>query len=134
MKIKRTYSTPEIIFDKDNCELTFRGASFPEDANLFYEPIRQNIKEFFIDLNGSDKKVKITCEFTMLNSVSTRYIYEFLREADMFSNQNNTVNIKWYYEYDDEDMGVDGEVFKHAFKKLNFDIIPVKDIDNIVIP
>ena len=133
MKIERTNNTPEIIFDKENCELTFRGASYPENANHFYEPIKKDITKCFEDLNGLEKDIKIICEFTLLNSISTRYMYEFLRVADLYSHHNTPVNIKWYYEEDDDDMGVDGELFKQVFKKLVFDIIPVKDIDNIPI-
>jgi len=133
MKIEKTINTPEIIFDKDSCELIFRGASYPENANHFYGPIKKDIIKCFEDLNGLNERIKIICEFTLLNSISSRYMYEFFKVADLYSQYNNPVNIKWYYEYDDDDMGTDGKIFKEAFKKLDFEIIPVKDIDNIIV-
>jgi len=131
MKIEKTINTPEIIFDKDKCELTFRGASYPENANNFYGPIKNDIIKCFEELNGVGKEVKIICEFTLLNSISTRYMYEFFKSANLYSHSNTPATIKWYYEYDDDDMGTDGQIFKETFKKLDFEIIPVKDIDNV---
>lgn len=133
MKIEKTNSTPEIIFDKDHCELSFKGASYPENANHFYEPIKTNIHNCFNDLNGKEKDVKIICKFTLLNSVSTRYMYEFFKISDLYSQHNKPVVVDWFYESDDEDMGGDGKIFKKSFKYLNFNIIGVDDIDNITV-
>jgi hypothetical protein len=131
MKIKKTINTPEIIFNKESCELTFRGASYPINAMIFYEPIKKELKKYLDELVGLDKEIIIICEFTLLNSTSTRYIYDFFKYANSFSKHNKPINVKWFYEKDDEGMELEGNIFKGSLKKLNFEVIGVDDLDNI---
>jgi len=131
MKIEKTNNTPEVIIDKDSCELVFRGASYPENATRFYNPIKEKIIKCFEDLNGSDSSITIICEFSVLNSISTKYIYSFFKLSDSFSENNKPIKIKWYYEEDDEDMENEGEIFKDVFKNVEFELLSVDDLDNI---
>ena len=44
---------------------------------------------------------------------------------------NKPIKVKWFYEKDDDDMELEGNIFKGNFQKLNFEIIGEDDLDNI---
>ncbi len=127
MILEKTYSTPKVIIDKKKFEIHFEGASFPDNSNDFYSPIRKELKSFFE--NFKKENIKIICKFTLLNSTSTKYIFDILNIANEFSVLSKNINVDWYYEEDDEDMGLDGYTFKETFINIDFKMIKVKDLD-----
>lgn len=127
MILEKTYSTPKVIIDKKKFEIHFEGASFPDNSSDFYSPIRKELKSFFE--NFKKENIKIICKFTLLNSTSTKHIFDILNMANDFSVLEQNINVDWYYEEDDEDMGYDGEEFKEAFLNVDFKIIKVEDLD-----
>ena len=127
MILEKTYSTPKVIINKEKFEINFEGASFPDNSNDFYLPIKKELKSFFE--NFKKENIKIICKFTLLNSTSTKYIFDILKMANDFSILGQNINVDWYYEEGDEDMDWDGCSFKKSFLSLYFKIIKVQDLD-----
>ena len=126
MIIKEGLNTPYIKLDKESCKLTIIGKSYPEDATLFYTPLVEEIDKCKSDLSKSKITIKIALE--IMNSVSTKYLFQVIKE--IYESAKETV-IDWYYEEEDEDMEEAGENFKSSFPKSNFNLIEVGDLRKI---
>jgi len=123
MIIKKTNNTPKVIFDKENRELSFDGATYPDDADSFFIPIISYLHNYLKELKGNEVIVK--CKFTLLNSSSAQYMFSLFDKL----NTNGNVSINWYYEEDDECMFEEGVMYKDGFSNLNFNLIGVDDFD-----
>jgi len=132
VKIERTNNTPEVIFDNNNRYISFHGPSYPFNSKIFYEPIKENLIKFLEKLGMDKKNMVIVFAFSILNSTSRRYIFEFLRIINDFSKDNKLINIKWYYEEDDEDMETEYEILIDSFKDINIKNIIIDNIDEII--
>ena len=126
MIIREKLNTPYIKLDKESCKLTIIGKSYPEDATLFYTPLVEEIDKCKSDLSKSKITIKIALE--IMNSVSTKYLFQVIKE--IYESAKETV-IDWYYEEEDEDMEEAGENFKSSFPKSNFNLIEVGDLRKI---
>ena len=125
MEIQQQQNKPYVRLDEDNCILTIKGASYPEHAGNFYEPIMEYINECLPKIK--ENKVMINLAMTLMNSVSEKCIYKII--TTLCENANVCVN--WYHEYDDEDMEDEGKMWKSTIKAKKFNIYSIKDFDNL---
>jgi len=112
--IEPTSKTPAINFDEGESILHIIGRSIPEDPERFYTPMMDWIREYLL-ISGNDLELQVVLEY--INSGSTKYILEVLRELEDLSGKTNQVSVQWCYESGDDSIMELGEHFK--------DVVPI---------
>jgi len=115
--------TPEIILDFQNISFSFKGESYPEDVNAFYNKILDTMKKFLANLNG--EMVKVVMHLTYFNSASTKVFYSMFGIMQRALDENGVASeVDWIYHKDD-DMSLEyAEEFKEDFETIRFNLIP----------
>ncbi len=75
------------------------GRSIPEDPDVFYARIFNWIDQYF---GETEAETEFEFRLEYVNSGSSKYILELLREIRRLSGDNKTVKVVWFYEIDDE--------------------------------
>ena len=86
LEISPTTNTPHVILDARNGRLIISGRSIPEDPDVFYAKIFNWVDEYF---SKSAKDTEIEFKLEYVNSGSSKYILELLREIHRLSNNKN---------------------------------------------
>ena len=120
LSIQMTDSTPEIEFLTSG-ELKIFGRSLPEDVHKFYDPIIDWVKNLDI------KNVKIDLKLEYLNTSSTKKILNLLMAIDE-NKRIESVDINWYYEFDDAEMEDLGGIYEEELNRSRFHYIEGVDI------
>ena len=77
------------------------GRSIPENPGDFYRPVYNWISDY----TGSHiDKSKIDLGFEYINTSSTKWIFNILKELSVMPDVAENVKVTWYYEQGDEDM------------------------------
>ncbi len=108
-KVVSTYNSPEVIIDPKGI-IKITGRLIPEDANDFFNPIKEWIDEYFCN------PAELTCvevRLEYINSSGTKYLYDIIHKITHVHLEKNEKRfvINWYYEEDDEDMLERGTFF-----------------------
>ncbi|MGD1839274.1 MAG: DUF1987 domain-containing protein [Thermonemataceae bacterium] len=125
MIIKSTEQTPEVILDPKAGKIDLSGVSIPEDSHLFFSPILKWLEHY-----TESPSTMTTASFNIMycNTSSSMYISEMLRKLRKINKDGGNVNVKWYYEDEDDDMRLLGEDFKRI-SQLSFAIISVPQVE-----
>lgn len=121
--IKEAPTTPEIRFDFEEGVLEIKGVSIPEDTDEFYSPVHNALEEY---LSGEKPPEEITVYFKLIY-VNTSTIAVLGKMIKALETSDCSVNVKWYYEMEDDDMKDLGEDFS-SFSNLQFEMIPCQEI------
>jgi hypothetical protein len=101
LKIDRTEDTPEVIFDGETGDMFMAGISFPENVERFYTPIMMWLDEY----SQLPKDVtNVMLKFEYFNTSSSKKIYDILAILESIKKSGKTVEIKWLYLEDDDDI------------------------------
>lgn len=100
------FRTPEIKFDPGNNFFIIKGRSLPEDANDFYAPYKNWLKNYF---QGSIHDAEFILHIDYFNSASSRIILDIMYILRDSINEGNNIKIVWKYEADDDEMMTVGE-------------------------
>lgn len=125
MEIQQQQNKPYIHLDEDNCVLTIKGASYPDHAGDFYEPILKHIQECLPKIKQN--KVTINLAMTLMNSVSEKCIFQIVKTLT----EVTELVINWYYEADDEGMEDEGYMWESLLTDIKFNMISVEDISDL---
>jgi len=126
MEIEAYLNTPYVKLDKENCTLTIKGKSYPEHPTIFYTPILNELKDCMSYLG--DVGITVNLALEIMNSVSTKYIYNIISNI---SKTSNKIKINWYYEEDDQDMEEEGQQLTTTFKNVKVKLITTEDIRDL---
>lgn len=107
IEIKGTADSPNIKIDKASKIMKIGGYSYPEDPQEVYEPVNKWFDA--IEKEDFEDSVDIEFYFSVLNSSSNKVVYDMIHRLDNYYKAGKTINIKWYYDEDDEDMMFCGE-------------------------
>ena len=77
------------------------GRSIPENPGDFYRPVHAWVSEYS---KSHIEKSKIDLGFEYINTSSTKWIFNILKELSEIKEVAENVRITWYYEQGDEDM------------------------------
>lgn len=106
--IQKTKNTLEVKLNV-NGNFEFTGSSFPENATEFFTPIIHWIKQYMLEITG---KITLTIQFDYVNSSSIKYISDLIDKLQVYHIGGGEVEIKWYYDENDEDIQEMGEDLK----------------------
>ncbi len=81
--------------------IKLEGVSYPADAAEFFNPIFEWL-ETYIEQVGGPIVMKLFINY--LNTSSTKCLFDIIDRMEEYYNDDNTVQINWYYEKDDEDI------------------------------
>ena len=100
--------SPYIFFDGDLGIIEIKGKSLPEDAILCYTPLYELVREY---IKNPKQSTTINFSLEYLNSSSAKKILEIITLLEDLPSQGFQVEIKWFYNANDEDMFEEGEEF-----------------------
>ena len=112
LSLKKTLKTPRIHFDVLNGHLLMEGRSIPEDAFSFYQPIYKWLEQY---IQESDTKTTIEFRLEYFNTSSSKCILEILHILEKIKDKQ-PVQVKWFYDEDDEDMLESGENYSQIIE------------------
>ena len=98
---RSTIRTPEIIFNPESNLFIMQGKSLPEDADRFYKPYKNWLKEYF---SNDVEECFFILDFVYFNSSSTKIIFDLLTIVKEAIQRGNKINVVWRYEEDDEEL------------------------------
>ncbi len=120
--IKKTEETPAIILNPSKGVFQIVGRSWSENAITFYEPIFAWFKKYFD--NSPLDITNIEFRFEYLNTSTSKQIAVLISEFKKKS-QKHKINIRWFYEEDDDDMKKEGKRYS-SLLQMNFEFIETK--------
>ena len=119
--IKKTKKTPLISLDLNENIFQIKGPSFSEDILSVYDPVIKWMEESLPEL---EKELACEFYFTVLNSASHKKIFQILIILNGFMDRGKKINIKWYYDEDDEDIMEMGEDLTELIN-LPFELVAI---------
>jgi len=99
LEINPTSTTPHVILDAENGRLTISGRSIPEDPDVFFSRIFNWVDQYY---GETSRETEIEFNLEYVNSGSSKYILELLREIQRLSNDSKSTRVVWCFEKDDE--------------------------------
>lgn len=114
---------PGIILDKNTGRFEISGKTCPEDAIEFYDPVFDWLDEYA--KNPNDETV-FNFRLTYFNTVSSKIIMMIMLRLEEISEEGHSVEIKWFYPEDDEDLEEAGEDYQ-GMLSLDFELIEYDD-------
>ncbi len=121
--IEKTTKTPRIILDPDKNLFEISGRSLPENVVKTYEPVLQWIDQ---NLGKVQSPVEFTFRVDYLNSASAKMISLILSKLEEFYKSGISIEVKWYYNLDDDDIQNEGEIYA-KLKKIPIKLIGLND-------
>jgi hypothetical protein len=107
-----TDSLPTISF-KSNGELKITGRALPEDANSFFRPLIDWLRNFTAD------EVNIEFNLDYFNTSVSKQILDMFKIIEG-NPANQVIKIKWMYEDGDDEMLESGEIYSEMLKRFQF--------------
>ena len=123
--IDKTSKTPQIILDPGSNTYEVSGRSLPENVVKTYEPVLQWIDQ---NLGKIKDNIIFTFKVDYLNSASAKMISLILTKLEEFYKSGLNIEVKWFYNFDDDDIQSEGEIYS-KIKKLPIKLIGIKDPD-----
>jgi len=116
-----TTENQKIIFDKKERLISIEGVFITEDPKNIFESLNIQIDDFLLQ-----PKESLTIEFRVeyFNTIMSLNIRNLLRKIQQYKDSIN-IEIKWYFELEDEEMEEVGEEFQNLFEDINFVLIGV---------
>jgi len=121
LSIEATVKTPSINLDSSSGDISISGVSIPENPLEFFKPLDDEIETY---ISKPSPLTNLEFKLEYFNTSTTLIIRNVIRKLESIKHQT-CLNVKWYFESDDEDMQEAGDEFKLLFKDVNFDIIGV---------
>ena len=110
--VQGTDSLPTISL-RNNGELKITGRALPEDANSFFRPLLDWLRNFSAD------EVNIEFNLDYFNTSVSKQILDMFKIIEG-NPANKVIKIKWMYEDGDEEMLESGEIYSEMLKRFQF--------------
>lgn len=125
--IEATVNSPRIVLDPESKKFEFSGESRPENVRNFYLPVLEWLETYTSQESGLDKPQRTSAldcvfNFEYFNSTSAKYILDIFKSLNALDALGVELDIKWFYEEDDEDMLEVGEEMSRM-SKLKFEYV-----------
>ncbi|MDP4187788.1 MAG: DUF1987 domain-containing protein [Bacteroidota bacterium] len=99
LEIESTKKTPEAKL-RDGL-ISLKGVSIPENPKKIYSPILKWLKDYAV---SPAIITVIDLDFEYLDTASSKWIINILKEIYPIFKSNNEVVVNWYFEVGDDDM------------------------------
>jgi hypothetical protein len=108
LKLDNTKYTVRVDFNPDSGILEMEGASYPENASEFFQPIFDWITQYTSEAKG---EIVLNLKLNYLNTSSTKCMLDIFDILENYYKDGGKVQINWCYAEDDEDILETGEEF-----------------------
>lgn len=115
--IDATSTSPEVAFNFSESLLLLRGESYPENASAFFGPIIEALRGYLEQT--TDQVIEVIIELTYFNSSSTKVLFNIFDLLNTAA-ENNTVNLHWRYDEDDDTILEFGDDLHEDFPAINY--------------
>jgi len=122
LTLAATQYTPEIKLDPAGT-IALTGKSYPENTFEFYKPVMDWMEEYF-EGNAAEKTV-VNMEIIYFNSSSSKLFFDFFDLLDE-NRDENTIEINWIYDEENESALETGEDFIDDFEDLAINLVVKK--------
>ena len=95
---EQTKTCPGMDYDPSTGVLRIEGRSIPENPESVFKPL----KNWVIDYFKSSDSLKVTIILEYINSGSSKHLLEILKLFKSYINEGKKMDLKWFYEEDDE--------------------------------
>lgn len=119
--IEGTPKTPTVHFDSSEGAFKLEGRSIPENSVEFYKPLVDWLDQY---RENPLPKTTVEVKLEYFNTSSSKCILDVFKKLEMIHKAKNDVEIKWYYEEDDEDMLEAGEDYESIIR-VPFEMIEI---------
>jgi len=102
------------------------GRSIPENPGDFYRPVYTWISDYAV---SHIEKSRIDLGFEYINTSSTKWIFNILKELSEMPDVAENVKVTWYYEQGDEDMCELGFILRSLIE-CPFILVEVEEMSN----
>lgn len=113
--IAQSESIPEITLSHEDNVFRVTGISRPENIRLIYEPVIKwltDYKSILINdhsLYSKENPLIMQLDLEYFNSSSAKFLYDIVRIIKSVKDEGIPVEIKWFYDSDDQDCLEAGE-------------------------
>jgi len=129
IRIEKTQKAPLFVLRDGYIRLS--GRSIPQNARQLYKICIDWIEQY---VQSPERETKVDLYFEYIDTSSIRCVVDILAKLSQIpENENNKVEINWYYERDDED-ALDLGVYIQAHLKIPFNIIQLGEGEDIPTP
>lgn len=97
--ITPTPGTPAVDFTASTGKMILEGRSIPENPEAFYSQLIGWLAGYYVD---PAEITEFELKFEYLNSGSTKFVMEMLRQVRENTLKGHKSVLKWYYEEEDE--------------------------------
>ncbi len=108
LKKEGTEDSPGVILDPGNKIMEISGRSLPEDVATFYEPILSWLEEY---AKEPDEVTVFTFKLDYFNTATSKVLLDILVIFEEMIEKGHSVNVRWFYDEEDEDMKAAGEEY-----------------------
>jgi len=119
LHIEATKYTPEINLDT-NGTISLVGKSYPENTFEFYAQMMEWVEKYFEEKPAQTTVVNI--EIIYFNSSSSKLFFDFFDLLEENAS-DNTIEINWIYDEENESAEEAGEDFIEDFEELNIKLV-----------
>lgn len=119
--IEGSPKTPTVHFDANEGVFKLEGRSIPENSVEFYKPLVDWLDKY---KEGPLPKTVVEIKLEYFNTSSSKCILDVFKKLELIHKSKNEVEIKWYYEEDDEDMLEAGEDYESIIR-VPFEMIEI---------
>jgi hypothetical protein len=121
--INKTMESPGLVIDSYSGYIEISGNSTLNNPTRFFKEVLRNIVSYF---ETPKPTTSINFRLNYVNTSSSKWIFYILKNIEARHHKKTTVQINWYYDYDDETILEAGETYR-TLVKVPFNLIPEFD-------
>ena len=121
-KIEATAKTPKLKVNPEKGLIQLSGISIPEDPRAFYMKFLESVDAY---IEAPTEKTLVEFKLEYFNTSTTLILRNLLRKLSGLHGKTD-LQIRWFFEEDDEDMGEVGGELKVLFPNIDFQIVEVQ--------
>lgn len=122
LSIAKTESTPKVLFDINTHTHYIEGESYPENTNIFYQPIFDWLCEYLKN-TPNEQKISFNIDLVYFNSSSSKVLMDMFDLLEDFGENGKCIEINWLYNEEDESSQEYGEEFAEDYEIIKFNLI-----------
>lgn len=118
--LEGTAKTPNMDFDHETGIFEISGRSIPENSVAFYRPLLDWLDVYVKSSKNASTSLNISLEY--FNTSSSKCLVEIFRRMEILQKTGRLLEIKWYYEGEDQDILEAGQDF-NEFMNIPIELV-----------
>ncbi len=118
--LEGTAKTPNMDFDSETGVFEISGRSIPENSVAFYRPLLDWLDVYVKSSENASTSLNISLEY--FNTSSSKCLVEIFRRMEILQKTGRLLEIKWYYEGEDQDILEAGQDF-NEFMNIPIELV-----------